>query len=360
MKSYILLLLCIFSPELCGEGFVAGTQVKMPSGYVSIESLDVGDTVSCFDDELRLTSSSIVAIKKQQVDKVVEVYFDGEVIGAGLEQHFLLPSVQDPYGNQPLEVSHEVVVEVNGKKEVVSADYSQLVPLFSARKSMHALSGLKCIEKTVLVYSISLEKHHNYFVTKSDILAHNFALTIPILTWGAGGLSWAGISTIVGAVVAAVSQEIFINVMDFLARKTGPKKEQPTGNSNNSGPNKGPGKGDAIGVALALGQKTKEVIESGIDKLKYTAETFQSSLDYALIKNNIDHLIQQPKHNLDKLSHMFHNDNTKIAKAILKAAEGVAPSKGIFTAQVAVRDFEFTLSGRVMDGILKIGTAFKP
>jgi len=71
---------CLVERQLVAEGFLYGTQVKTPIGYVAIEELQLHDSVMCCDDEWSFTERSIIALHKKQVTHYIKIVMGAEFI----------------------------------------------------------------------------------------------------------------------------------------------------------------------------------------------------------------------------------------------------------------------------------------
>lgn len=162
------------------------------SGPQKLGELCVGDTVVCCDADFVPKLSKVTAIQ-DSIEEVFEVIFDDDNY---------LPSELCASGEQRFFVSHA--------NEWVAA--RDLEPGFCLLQqngcALEVVSVCKKSNKQA-VRSITVATHHNFFIGKQGVLAHNFVITIPILTWGAGvamtwfeGVTLAGVVTTVGAVVA--------------------------------------------------------------------------------------------------------------------------------------------------------------
>lgn len=81
---------------------------------------------------------------------------------------------------------------------------------------------------------ITVEPHHNFFVTKDDILVHNWAVTLPIISWsGSTGLKLFGavvagsnpLTILAGVVLAVATQFVVSKVIDELNKYQDPREQ---------------------------------------------------------------------------------------------------------------------------------------
>ena len=62
------------------EGFLAGTLVKTPIGYRTIEELKIGDTVFCYDMNASMVEKRIIATIKQKAPCYIKLIFENEFL----------------------------------------------------------------------------------------------------------------------------------------------------------------------------------------------------------------------------------------------------------------------------------------
>ena len=84
----------------------------------------------------------------------------------------------------------------------------------------------------------------------------------------------------------------------------------------------------------------------------------------AVDSNKLNHIFGKPEHNLEGFLKMFNGDQTAAYNAILRATEEYVKINNIVgrfqNIVVNVNGFDITVRGNVVDGIVKIGTAFIP
>lgn len=162
MKRINLFLACMFSVVCWSntspieiEGFVAGTLVKTPEGYSAIESLSVGDFVMSCDFEGGCVERRVLAIHQKQASRYLEINVAGEKIGVGYS-HMLFSAEKNFWTN------------------ATSIEASSI--LLNAQNQNMTVSGTHPVLETVTLYSLSVEQFQNYFVSKADILVHNYTM----------------------------------------------------------------------------------------------------------------------------------------------------------------------------------------
>jgi len=106
-----------------------------------------------------------------------------------------------------------------------------------------------------------------------------------------------------------------------------------------------------------------EASEAAAEKSAPTAPAEQSAAKVpgAVNPNRLHHIFGKSQHNLGNLVSEFGSE-VKAFEAMQKAAEVVVKQKGIkgvFEEAVQVGTQKITIRGNVVDGAVKIGTAFK-
>jgi hypothetical protein len=141
------------------EGFLAGTLVRIPTGYYKIEELKPGDLIVGYDfTSNKITGSKILAIYKERIDKYIQLSCNNnKIIGVSPTQKFYL---------------------FNLKKWAKLQDILNNPRLLYAFQENYNIKFLVEIELEVDIYKFSIENINNFFVTDNNILVHNF---IPII-----------------------------------------------------------------------------------------------------------------------------------------------------------------------------------
>jgi hypothetical protein len=168
-----LVLLVVFSlffiDYCCAEGFAPGTLIKVPAGYVAIESLHIGDCAVCYDADKNIVEGTISCITRKTVDAYVRIAIADEHIYVACDQ---------------------LLYDENCDVWIVAA----------LLKNGDILAGhtitVEFVNTPIDLYLLSVAQHHNFFVTKSDVCAHNFFPPIVLAITGVfgGGLEIAGCS----------------------------------------------------------------------------------------------------------------------------------------------------------------------
>lgn len=170
--NVLILKLCMFlyMNQSLAEGFIAGTLIKIPSGYTKIEDLRIGDSIISNDTISNIVENKIIYITKKIADRFISITIGNENICVASDQ--------------------QIYKEDVGKWIVVNS-----------LQNGDILSGnsitIEHIDEPVEVYLLSVEKYHNFFVTKSNVSAHNFFSSIILAisaSFGLGSAEFAGIS----------------------------------------------------------------------------------------------------------------------------------------------------------------------
>lgn len=184
-----LVLLILFSSNLCGEGFIAGTLVKTSNGYKCIEEINLNDLVICHDFNGSFVMRPVTDIIQKTTRQLLCIILENnEKIITSIDHKFYSPI----------------------KKSWINAD--KLVKddvLLSYQRGCISVQEVVIIENEQCIYNISVLDYHNYVVSQSDILVHNFVFTVPIFTWVVGegvtffgGVTAASLGAACGALLA--------------------------------------------------------------------------------------------------------------------------------------------------------------
>jgi hypothetical protein len=140
MKHIFSLVLFFFHFQLNAEGFKKGTLVKVPHGYTKIEELNVGDIVISCDFLTPCVERKVTAT----------------------ESHFSENAIEINLFNETIITENDHKIYVDSAKEFLLASKFESQP----------------IDETIELFNISVEGTHNYYVTKKNILVHNFFMAI--------------------------------------------------------------------------------------------------------------------------------------------------------------------------------------
>ncbi len=170
-KIVVLFVFVFFnSNKSLAEGFTAGTLVKVPDGYVKIEDLHVGNYVICYDADKNPVESKIVHIFKKSIDSYVKIEFGEEYLRVACDQK-LYKQKDDEW----------IAAKLLKNEDALDG---------------HVIS-VEMIYEPIDVYLLSVSTHHNFFVTRSNLCAHNFFPPVIIAisaAFGLGSVELAGLS----------------------------------------------------------------------------------------------------------------------------------------------------------------------
>src|SRR5438105_2666331 len=94
IRVYFLLCAFLITLPIFGEGFLAGTVVCTPEGYVPIEELSIGDQVITCDFNTGYTTESIVDITSYEIIDFLRLTISDFTIEVACNQQFLVPLEQ--------------------------------------------------------------------------------------------------------------------------------------------------------------------------------------------------------------------------------------------------------------------------
>jgi hypothetical protein len=179
-KSVLFVLSILFSPSLVSQGFSVGTLVKTADSYVPIEQLCVGDKIIGFDfEQCEQVTCSItrVAYKCDTGFFYIFNVGDDEFIVTQEDQLF-----HDPWNDRWLPAEK----------------------WFETPSGCIFLNEKFFCENPITLIELTVEPHHNFFVSHYDILVHNgeFLVTPVLALTTFGSIAAASILPIVVGVAA--------------------------------------------------------------------------------------------------------------------------------------------------------------
>ncbi|MCX5922987.1 MAG: Hint domain-containing protein [Candidatus Dependentiae bacterium] len=172
LKSSLLLILFFFSLNLL-PGFAAGTAVKIPGGYASIEQLKSGDIVysitksgDCFLSKVKKTTSYFLS-------RAVLISIGDDVIVTAPQQKFY-----DPEKHVWRKAKH----------------LPKSMPLLSGHKNIVIIDEIGFLDGEIELFDIQLDYQHTFFIGTQNIVVHNFPpFFIGFSIAFGGGISFEGI-----------------------------------------------------------------------------------------------------------------------------------------------------------------------
>ncbi len=137
---------------LCKEGLIGSTAIKTEKGYCKIEELKAGDRVACYDAKNSKQTHSIVThADTLHVSKYIEITINDQVIGVAPGHKFYVQSNDATITAQDLK------------------DSPFLWELVDSR-----IQDVQEIDQPLDVVRITIDEHHNFYITEHDILVHNY------------------------------------------------------------------------------------------------------------------------------------------------------------------------------------------
>ena len=208
---YSALISTIFTFCVFGEGFITGTLVKTPDGYMPIESIEVNDSVICCDDDGNIVTSIVLAKQKKIAPSPVIVTTKTSVIIADHHQLFYT-------------LPHQKWIEAC----MLTTEHFLLSPT-------RELLAITSTHQTIIpgiTHSLSVKDHHNFFISKDDILVHNMIFVAVPIAAPAAGATLAAAAEITTAVTffAGLMYSIFKHSPDTTNKTT----SSPSRHKNNN------------------------------------------------------------------------------------------------------------------------------
>lgn len=184
IRLLLVVILSLCSTQISAHGIVQGTLIKTPHGMVAVERLNVGDVVICFDTQYGTWNEQpILQITHELRDSFLEMTVEGESFGVSPDQTLYIPCQN---------------------RWIKACAMQAGTTLLSAHIGLIAVDSTRIIQKPVTLYKVAVNTHHTYCICPHAVLAHNFAIEIPILTWVFGeGIIWLG-----GATVATIASAL--------------------------------------------------------------------------------------------------------------------------------------------------------
>ena len=187
LRAVLLLFVFVCFCSRVTAGFSAETLIKTPYGYTPIENIAVGDAVICCNACGESVERTVTATKHQKKSAFCQITLSS---GATLVCS----------GDQRLYLSTEF-------RWCRAAHLMVGQSLVCANRSSIIIESVEFCDKQVCFYDIEVDHIHNFFVSRDDVLAHNFVFTVPLVAWGAGAVSFLSgvtLKTVVTALGAAV------------------------------------------------------------------------------------------------------------------------------------------------------------
>ncbi len=172
-RSTALLLVILLAWEsLIFPAVAIGTKIKTPDGLVSVEQLHAGDSVSTSANE----SARIISITPKKVRTVYDVVTQDKVCTVS---------------------AHQKLYDSRTKAWVLAKDVTDAHALITVEENVldHLVVHMRTDE--TIVYEITLDSPHTFFIGDAQILAHNFIGIGISIAFGIGeGIALTGISLV--------------------------------------------------------------------------------------------------------------------------------------------------------------------
>lgn len=89
MKRFAIVISFLLNLAVYAEGFLAGTPVKTPNGYVPIEQIKTGDNVYSYNFNGYYTPSIVIKVIKRSAQSLMKVTIDDEIFFSSIYQLFI-------------------------------------------------------------------------------------------------------------------------------------------------------------------------------------------------------------------------------------------------------------------------------
>ena len=152
IKYSLFFYLFLFSIKLF-SGFETGTFVKIPGGYKLIEELQPVNTVFSINKYGKYCLSKINKTTSYLLKQIVLISVGEDFIIAAPQQNFYDP------------VNHSWRKAINLQKSMY---------LLSGYKNIIKIKNIEIIDCEIELFDICLDDVHTFFVSKQDIVVHNF------------------------------------------------------------------------------------------------------------------------------------------------------------------------------------------
>lgn len=186
-----LIFLILFTLNIIADGgFIAGTLVKTPSGYVKIETLQEQDSLVCYDFENnKQKNCSILSIHKKIIVNPISVELSNQIIITTPNQKFYFAKIKQ-------------WLDVFAIRNFKLLNHDMGIPL----------GNISNLNDTFECYEISVAECHNFYITTADILVHN-ALPVIVAFFGASA------PTVLSSVAAVGMSALCFLGASFLGKK---------------------------------------------------------------------------------------------------------------------------------------------
>lgn len=374
--QFLLTITHVFS--LSGSGFPKGTLVKTSVGHIPIEQLTVNDTVVCYNFHTKkYLEQPIAHISQKESESIIQITLNENILYADHDQQFYILAEKKWCKAGNLKVGDVLLCQ------------------------NHAPACIRDIQKIIesgTVFDITIERYHNFCISEQNIVVHNFVIAIPILAWGAGGLTFFEGVTVVSALSAFAAAVFYStlekttgvetnNEVNLNGTVNGHSLQHPENTHNNNdntivaGTSAGTGGPCWCGHFCGIGcgclcpcgcslqhrnmpsqnhipnnLKNNELNNS--QRLSFTRDAIEEGVKYAMTDAKRAHIFENPEHKLDPLVIKLGGQENVI-RAVINALNNEALVEGVFKdLKIEVAGHCLYVRGRIMNGVPKIGTLF--
>lgn len=171
----IVLITLLFADTLF-SGFPATTVIKTPAGYTTIQHLQIGDLVGCFDiQQNKVVYKKILGIKSCHETNCYCIVIENEKIVVAADHEFYLPTKKIWQQAKELTAGDILLKRCN-----------ELIPIQEVFQ----------IQDGIDLFDLSIQDCHNFCVATNEVLVHNFLPIVVGVTFvfGGGAIEFAVIS----------------------------------------------------------------------------------------------------------------------------------------------------------------------
>ena len=166
------------------SAFSADTLIKTELSYMNIGHALPYDMVSCREIDDTCTIRAITNTGICHVQRFIMIVVAGDVITTTIDQPFYVPK----------------------DKAFKTADKLRVGDELLAHSGQHlTISNIELIDKEGEFYDITVDECHNFFVSRSEVLVHNFAPVAIGLTWAFGGATVEFIGASIGTAFCGIT-----------------------------------------------------------------------------------------------------------------------------------------------------------
>lgn len=186
LRLYGYLLGCLFNVFVIGHGFIAGTPIETPGGFVPIEKLQVNDLVISRDKTTNsFVQKPVEGNLKYTVPELIELIIGDTKIVVDPEQRFYVATERKWFAAKELKSGQLLTKNGNG---------------------FATIAAVRKIKKDTKVYNLAIRDCHNFCVSNQKLIAHNiFPLLPAVIAYLAGAAAPAATGAAVAGGTLAVA-----------------------------------------------------------------------------------------------------------------------------------------------------------